>query len=157
MTYKLMKLPNTGWNGKQPETTYPGLRATPACESLPSHTPALMWTRLFSTLHLLSATPDCCLGGALSDSALHSRSVLFRVGSRLICLWRQAINNKLGGGWGFHPFQAAPFSPTPRRRQHITISHMPNKWVAVQRGKLTGWKVGPKPYIVTNRCQQASF
>lgn len=67
MTYKLMKSDLTaGQNGKQPKTTYPGLRATPAseaCKSLLSHAPALMWTRLFSALHLLSAPPACLLLG----------------------------------------------------------------------------------------------
>lgn len=37
MTYKLMKSDLTaGQNGKQPKTTYPGLRATPASEACKS-------------------------------------------------------------------------------------------------------------------------
>lgn len=100
-----------------------------------------MWTPACSQLCTCSQLPPsvCCLGGALSDSGLHSRRVLFLVGNRSFCLWRQAIINSWEEGRVFTLSKLHDLQP-PLGGDNI--SHIPNKWVAVGRGKLNGWRGG---------------
>lgn len=76
-----------------------------------------------------------CLGGALSDSGLLGRRELFRVGNRSFCLWRQAIINSWEEGRVFTLSKLHELQP-PLGGDNI--SHIPNEWVTVGRGKLNG-------------------